>query len=182
MERTFQTKREGGVFNYNHIYYGKVPETIIYSGLECIQQALKEDRELEELERIATNSSEKFEKTRVRADQKVKKLIADFDFEAYHPLFDGMVDKVNNEFLAKMKKYKPKTSHFGYEQANHESKQDIIKLTQKLEHRCQEFKGRREARKHAKEAEQMDDELALTQQPQEPELDEDALEREQKVA
>lgn len=188
VERDFRTTKEGGVYNYNHIYYGKAPENIIYSGLECIKQALKEDRELEELETSAVNSSEKFEKTRAKAEQHTKKLVADFDFEAYHPIFEGKVDIVNSDYLKKMKTYKPRVSHFGYEQAKLQSKSDIIKLGKKLESKRQEVLGRLEIRKQKLKGvpnqKDMDNELEDgndDQESSEEEIDEETLEREQKV-
>lgn len=68
MERSFETERQGGVYNYNHIYYGKAPESVIFSGLEVIAHALRDDSELKTLFQTATNSTQKFEKTRSKAE------------------------------------------------------------------------------------------------------------------
>jgi ATP-dependent RNA helicase DDX54/DBP10 len=177
IERTFETKREGGVFNYNHIYYGKAPDNVIFSGMECIEQALKDDQELKDLHTSAINSTEKFEKTRQKADPKSKAELAVFDFEAYHPLFENLFDKSTVEFIQKMKQYKPRVSHFGYEQAKTESKSDLIKLGNKLERKCLEFKRRRVVREQA-EKQAMEEETLM---PQEEFIDEEALEEERRV-
>lgn len=177
VERSFETKREGGVFNYNHIYYGKAPDNIIFSGMECIEQALKDDQELKDLHTSAVNSTEKFEKTRQKADAKSKAELAAFDFEAYHPLFENLFDRSTADFIQKMKQYKPRVSHFGYEQAKTEAKSDLIKLGGKLERKCLEFKRRRVVRELA-EQQAMEEEALM---PQEEVLDEEALEEERRV-
>lgn len=132
VERSFETKKQGGVYNYNHIYYGKLPENIIFSGLEVVAQALKDDAELKALQVMATNSTQKFEKTRTKAETASKKDMLEFDWEAYHPHFDGMVDKANTEFTNLMKKFKPRISHFAYEKAKQQSS-DLIKLGEVME-------------------------------------------------
>ena len=179
IERTFHTKKESGVFNYNHIYYGKLPDHVIFSGMECIRQALKDDQELNDMSKTAMNSSEKFEKTRVKAERGSKKQLAGFDFEAYHPMFEDLVNKETVEFISKMKLYKPRISHFGYEQAKNQSKSELIKIGEKLEKDCQVFKKKRKAKEQAEKA-AMDEEGV--QRPQEEEsLDEEALEDAQQV-
>lgn len=182
IERSFHTKKEGGVYNYNHIYYGKVPESIIFSGLECIAQALKGDQELKELETTAVNSTEKFEKTRSKADKGSRKQLSDFDFEVYHPLFESLIDMNSIEFMNRMKKYKPRVSHFGYEQAKTQSKSDIIKIGKKLENKCREFKTRRVVREKSKQLEKAAmEEEAMGNQMDDEYIDEEALDEDQKV-
>lgn len=177
IERTFENKKEGGVFNYNHIYYGKVPDHVIFSGMECIERALKEDQELKDMNVSAVNSTEKFEKTRVKAEKGSKQELAGFDFEAFHPLFEHLVDKNAVEYIAKMKQYKPRVSHFGYEQARNEAKSDLIKLGNKLEAKCKVFKARRETRAQA-EKDAMDEEELNEDEP----IDEEAIEEEHQVS
>lgn len=181
VERTFQTKREGGVFNYNHIYYGKVPENIIFSGMECIEQALKEDKELKDMQTTAINSTEKFEKTRVKAEKGSRGQLAEFDFEAYHPLFEHLIDMKSIEFIAKMKTYKPRLSHFGYEQAKAQSKPELIRISKNLEKKCIEHKTKRIKREFAKKSvnQAMDQENFV--EPEEEFIDEEVLDQEQKV-
>lgn len=142
IERTFETVRQSGVYNYNHIYYGKAPENIIFSGMECVSRALKEDTELFNLHVAASNSMEKFEKSRAKVTGAGKKQMDGFDWEAYHPLFEGLVDRSANEFVAKMKQYKPKVSHFGYERAKQQANSDIIKLGSVLQRKCNDHKAR----------------------------------------
>lgn len=182
IERSFVTKKEGGVYNYNHIYYGKVPENIIFSGQECISRALKEDKELRELETTAKNSSEKFEKTRMKADQISKRFVSEFDFEAFHPYFEDQVDYESVNLLQKMKQYKPRVSHFGYEQSRRESKSDLLKLGSTLEKQCQDYKSNKviRAEKKAKEkAQEMMQEERLVYEA--PAITQEDIEREQKV-
>lgn len=178
VEKTFHTIREGGVFNYNHIYYGKAPDNVVFSGMECIDRALRDDLELKDLHITAVNSTEKFEKTRVKADKGSRKELAGFDFEAYHPLFEHLINKSTVELISKMKQYKPRVSHFGYEQANAESKSDLIKLGQKLERKCKEFK-RKKTVKEQLNKQAMEEEIL---HPEEDDyIDEVALEEDQKV-
>lgn len=178
VERSFQTIKEAGVYNYNHIYYGKVPENIIFSGMECIHQALKDDKELKDMEIAAVNSTEKFEQTRMKAEKGSKSHLSEFDFEAYHPLFENLIDKDVVEFIAQMKSYKPKVSHFGYEKAKLQSSSDLIKLGKKMEKQCVEYKVRKSRRELIKNQAAMDEEL---EEKNEPEIDEEELEAEQKV-
>lgn len=177
IERSFEIEKHGGVFNYNHIYYGKVPDHVIFSGMECIEQALKDDQELKDLQISAVNSTEKFEKTRSKAEKGSKNELSSFNFEAYHPLFDHMIDKSAVEFMTKMKQYKPRISHFGYEQAKNEARSDLIKLGNKLEKKCKEFKVRKEHRAQA-EKDAMDEEAL---EEDDNYIDEEALEEEQQV-
>jgi ATP-dependent RNA helicase DDX54/DBP10 len=176
IDRTFQNQRQAGVFNYTHIYYGKAPDYVIFSGMECIQQALKDDQELVELMTAALNSTEKFEKTRMKADKGSKKELAEFDFESFHPLFEHLVDKDTAEMMSKMKQYKPRISHFGYEQARNESKADLIKIGSKLEAKCKLLKHKKTIR--AKQT-------AIAQEAQEEEddyIDEEVLEEDLQVS
>lgn len=58
--------------------------------------------------------------------------MAEFDWEAFHPHFDKIVDRAAVDFTNKMKHYKPRVSHFGYEQSQNTSKSVIIKLGRNL--------------------------------------------------
>jgi ATP-dependent RNA helicase DDX54/DBP10 len=172
IDRQFKNQREGGVFNYNHIYYGKAPDSVIFSGMECVDRAIRDDQELADLHTAAVNSTEKFEKTRVKAERGSGKELSEFDFTAFHPLFEHLVDKDANALVDMVKQYKPRVSHFGYEQAKTDSKSDLIKIGNKLESKCMEFKRRRVAKKEA-----MDEE---TLNPQEQYIDEVELDDAQK--
>ena len=182
IDRSFHTKKEGGVYNYNHIYYGKVPENIIFSGMECIDKALKEDKELKDMMTTAFNSTEKFEKTRVKALKGSRNQLSEFDFEEYHPMFEHLIDRESLNFIAKMKSYKPRVSHFGYEQSKVQSKPELLKISRKLEVKCQEHKTKRTRRELIRKARNTPMDEEIIEGPEEDEyIDEDVLDDEQKV-
>ncbi len=182
VERSFETKMQGGVYNYNHIYYGKLPEQVIFSGLEVITRAVREDRELSMLQATATNSTEKFEKTRAKAESVAKKDYMEFDWEAYHPHFDSMIDKANIEYTQLMKKYKPRVSHFGYEQAKQTSKSDIIKIGEKLEKHRKLMHVRKVTKENSERIQnELEEDGLFHPQEEEVEIDEEQLDQDQKV-
>lgn len=81
-----------------------------------------------------------------------------------------------------MKKYKPRVSHFGYEQAKQQSKSDIIKLGKTMERRAQEHKMRKH---HREEQEKIENELEAKRlengYEEESEIDEAKIEEDLKV-
>lgn len=177
VDRTFQTEADpNGKYQYGHIYYGRVPENILSSAQEIIFKLLRDRQEVSDALTTAKNSSEKFEKSREKADSVAKRTFKDFDFSAYHPLFRHLVEADNIRMISEMKSYKPKMSHFGYEQARKENKTDIMKLSRNLEHMCKDFQSRK-ARRTAEKLENEKEELEHLQnnfnEPNEEEIAED---------
>lgn len=182
VEREFTAVKDTDDYLYKSLYYGKVPEHIIFSGIECIGRALKDDKELSDLQKTALNSNEQFEKTRSKAEQQSKRLMSEFDFEAYHPLFEEHVDKDATDYLNRMKNYKPRTSHFAYEKAQQSSQTDLLNLGKKLQKQCNTFHKNKKMRKEAQEEAKAILEQEETQrmnEEEEEEYDEEALRKQQ---